>query len=547
MKRILIIALCILLIAATAMPVLAASASMSLSSSAGTLHRGDSFTITVKLKNDQAIGRGGIVLNYDKSVFEITGGSCNVSGATLAEVSASRNGGVFALEDAKVVSGTVFTINMKVKSNAAFGTYTISGSASMEISCSVSGTSVTVACAHSYGACTAVNATSHKHSCSICGHEETLNHTWDSGTEKTKATCKETGLMTYSCTACGQTKDEVIEKTKTHKYKNWTRVDENTHQGKCSVCGKVTTKDHEWVVESVIQSATCTAAGSQNMVCEDCGETKVEAIPVTDHTFTAFEKVDENSHRHSCTVCGLEEVLDHSFSGQMGHNPNEHYQICDDCGASKDPASHIPGEEATADTPQTCTVCARVLKPALNHVHSFASDWSFDGETHWFSCQECDERSSLQLHSFDGSCDATCDICGYERVAPHDFSEIQTVDAQGHYYVCRGCGEQKEFTAHVPGEAASISAAQTCTLCGYELAARLDHPHEYTVDSAMHYHSCVCGETTAHGSEEDCPICAADPGVQFERFPWWIVCAVETVLLVIAGVLLLVKKKKENP
>lgn len=177
MKRVLSIFLCLLLAISLATPVLAAGASMSLSSSAGTLHRGDSFTITVKLNNSQAIGRGGIVLKYDKNVFEITGGSCNVSGATLAEVSASRNGGVFALEENRVVSGTIFTIKMKVKSNAPFGNYTISGSASMEISCSVSGTNVTVACAHSYGGFTSVNATSHKHQCSICGHEESLNHT----------------------------------------------------------------------------------------------------------------------------------------------------------------------------------------------------------------------------------------------------------------------------------------------------------------------------------------------------------------------------------
>ena len=243
MKRILIIFLCVLLTAATAMPVLAASASMSLSSSSGTLHRGDSFTVTVTLHNSEAIDRGGIVLKYDSSVFEITGGSCKVSGATLAEVSASRKGGVFALENAKVVSGTIFTINMKVKSDAPFGSYTISGSASMDISCSVSGTKVTVACAHSYGGYAAVNAASHQRSCSICGHEETSAHTWDAGTEKKKATCEETGLMAYSCTACGQTKEEEIPKSKNHKYKNWTSLDENTHQGKCSVCDKKTTKE----------------------------------------------------------------------------------------------------------------------------------------------------------------------------------------------------------------------------------------------------------------------------------------------------------------
>lgn len=545
MKRFLVIFLCILLTLSTAMPVLAAGASMGLSASSGTVHRGDSFTVTVKLSNSQAIDRGGIVLKYDSSVFEITGGSCNVSGATLAEVSAGRKGGVFALEDAKVVSGTIFTINMKVKKDAPFGSYTISGSASMEISCSVSSTKVTVACAHSYGGSAAVDAASHKRKCSICGHEETSAHTWNAGTEKKKATCEETGLMTYTCTACGQTKDEEIPKSKNHKYKNWERIDENTHQGKCSVCGKKTTKDHEWEVEAVTKEATCTEIGSQNMVCQDCGDTKVEQIPIASHSFTAFEKVDENTHRHSCTVCALEEVLEHSYSGQMGHDPNEHYEVCDGCGNPRQATAHIPGEAATADTPQVCIVCAHILKPALNHIHSFASDWSSDADTHWFACDACDERSSLQLHRFDNDCDTTCDTCGYARVAPHDFSDVLTVDADGHYYACKTCGEKKEFTAHEPGPEASISAAQTCILCGYELASRLDHSHEYTVENGLHHHVCVCGESTPGIDEEDCEICAADPAVQFQRFPWWIVCAAETVLLITAIVLLIIQKKKQ--
>lgn len=78
------------------------------------------------------------------------------------------------------------------------------------------------------------------------------------------------------------------------------------------------------------------------------------------------------------------------------------------------------------------------------------------------------------------------------------------------------------------------------------LTARLAHDHEFTVENGLHLHQCICGETTDADLAENCPICAADPGIQFQRFPWWIVCAVETVLLVIAGVLLILKKKKET-
>ena len=91
MRKITAILLCLVLLGAAALTVSAAgSAHMSLYSSAGTLYRGDTFTVTVSLANDQPISNGGVVLSFDSSTFEIVGGSCYVSDATLAEVSAGH-------------------------------------------------------------------------------------------------------------------------------------------------------------------------------------------------------------------------------------------------------------------------------------------------------------------------------------------------------------------------------------------------------------------------------------------------------------------------
>ena len=76
MKRIVAILLCLILMGTLALSASAAgSAHMSISSSASTVYRGDSFTLTVSLSNDQPVSNGGIVLSYDSSVFELTGGS----------------------------------------------------------------------------------------------------------------------------------------------------------------------------------------------------------------------------------------------------------------------------------------------------------------------------------------------------------------------------------------------------------------------------------------------------------------------------------------
>ena len=93
MKKYLTIILCLVLILSVSVAVYAAgSATMSLSTAGSAVYPGDSFTVTVKLSNTESVSNGGIVLKFDSNIFEITGGSCNISGAT-GEVKVSRGGG----------------------------------------------------------------------------------------------------------------------------------------------------------------------------------------------------------------------------------------------------------------------------------------------------------------------------------------------------------------------------------------------------------------------------------------------------------------------
>lgn len=543
MKRILSVFVCVLLLAALAVPVAAeGSAHMGLSASSGTLYRGDTFTVTVTLNNDQVIGRGGIVLSFDSGVFEITGGSCSVSGATLAEVSAGRKGGVFALAEDRVVSGTIFTIQMRVKNDAPFGRYTISGTASMEISCSVSGTTVTVACNHNYGAYQKGDG-NHSRVCSVCGYEEVTAHNWDSGKVTVSATCNSSGEELFTCRDCGTTKTETIPPNDDHRFSDWEYSNEQTHWSTCDVCGETMFYYHYWEFKEVTREATCISIGQQTLVCATCGGETTEELPLTDHHYGEFESVDEQSHRHVCVDCGTGEDFAHTFSDQYIHDGHGHSLICDDCGFAQAAQEHVPGPEATANTSQDCAVCGRMLKAALNHVHTYLTEWTKDESGHWYTCEYCENRSQQAFHSFDNGCDDTCDICGYVRVPTHDYSDVLISEETGHYYHCRVCGAQKEFAAHVPGPAATIHTTQTCTACGYELAPKLAHDHTYAVEDGVHCHVCACGEIMPVGEETDCEICAADPAKQFEHFPWWIVCIAEAVLLVGMAVLLVMKKQ----
>ena len=539
MKRIIAILLCVMLIGALAMPIAAAGAHMSISSSNSTVHRGEAFELTVSLSNNEPVSNGAIILSYDTSVFELTGGSCTVSDATLAEVSAANGGGVFMLQNDAVVSGTIFTINMKVKSDAAFGTFSISGTPSLSIDCGISGTSVTVACQHSFGNSSKVDDSKHESKCTICGEKKQDAHTWNDGTVTKAPTCKDAGSKTVKCTACGAEKTETVPVTDKHTYGGWSNQGGSGHSHVCSVCGKEESSSHSWYTAQVLEEATCQTTGRKTIICDGCGASAEEEIPVADHTYGAPTEATATGHTLKCTVCGTTTTAEHTFGETLEHDQQAHYYACQLCGYKKDQEEHNPGPKATEETDQVCTDCNRVLKPKGKHQHEFVKEWSSDDKNHWHICVDCPVRDSELPHVFDNDCDADCNTCGLTRQVAHIVSPLVECDETGHWYLCLICGEKQEFAAHVPGPEATISTNQTCTVCGFELAPAVPHDHVFDGNGTVHFHKCACGleyETDA----QTCSICAE----AHKTFPWWIVCIAEAVIFIVVILVLLLLKKK---
>ena len=114
-------------------------------------------------------------------------------------------------------------------------------------------------------------------------------------------------------------------------------------------------------------------------------------------------------------------------------------------------------------------------------------------------------------------------------------------DATGHWYACLTCGEKLEFTAHTPGPEATISSAQTCTVCKFEIAPIVPHDHIYDSYGTVHFHKCVCG-MEYEADAEGCGICAEAR----KSFPWWIVCIAEAVVFAGVIIYMLLAKKKSS-
>lgn len=303
-------------------------------------------------------------------------------------------------------------------------------------------------------------------------------HTWNDGEVTKEPTETAEGVMTYECTVCGYEKEEAIEKlepTHTHTWATEWSMDENYHWY-ASTCGHED-KDkaaHEFDEGYVEKAATETEEGVMVYTCIDCGYEVEEAIPTIDHKHVYSEEwtSNETSHWHAatcghtnvkdkdnhafgegvitrepteelegitaytCTVCDYvkEEPIDklphtHKFATEWSKDADYHW-YASTCGhddtITKIPHTWNDGVETTKPTETadgvktfTCEICGQtkeVAIPALNHTHTYGTEYGYDANDHWFK-PTCGHEDAIEkvAHEFNeyGDCE-----CGYHVVCP---------------------------------------------------------------------------------------------------------------------------------
>ena len=153
--------------------------------------------------------------------------------------------------------------------------------------------------------CTTAGSTEGK-MCSVCGEilvaPETIpatGHTWDEGVVTTDATCTEDGVITYTCTVCGETRTEAIaphghEAVDMEEIAATCTAAGRTAGKQCSVCGAIIEgmelilpTGHTVVIDDAV-SAACTGTGlTAGAHCSVCGEILVAQteVPALGHTW----------------------------------------------------------------------------------------------------------------------------------------------------------------------------------------------------------------------------------------------------------------------
>ena len=324
------------------------------------------------------------------------------------------------------------------------------------------------------------------------------DHTWDNGKVTTEATCEHTGVRTYTCSVCGETKEEETPKT-----------------------------DHTYDDGTVTKKPTCIETGIKTYTCTVCQKTKTEEIPATGHQHTEIR----NKKEATCTETG--------YTGDT---------YCKDCGTKLSSGEVISKkahdyevkdrQEPTCTTDgyvlSVCKVCRdekQEILPATGHQHTeirnkkeaTCKDKGYTGDVY---CKDCGEKLSdgktiakTTEHTWDGgkvtkaaTCTEkgvktyTCTVCGAtktEEIAAtgHQHTEVRnkveatcTKDGYSGDVYCTDCGTKLSSGTEIARKAHEYEERErneanckrngyilfVCKVCGdekREVLPKTDHQH----------------------------------------------------------------------
>ncbi|MCF0229678.1 MAG: InlB B-repeat-containing protein [Parasporobacterium sp.] len=147
-----------------------------------------------------------------------------------------------------------------------------------------------------------------------------------------------------------------------------------------------------------------------------------------------------------CTKVITEDIDEWKVTEPLGHvwsetylkenaDTSNHYHVCERCSAKDAGEAHVPGPEATETTPQLCTICSYVIKPAIGHIHKGTLVQGFEakcekaGQKDYYECEcgkffedaACTKEITEDIDTWkvipaaghkDNSKDGKCDECG---------------------------------------------------------------------------------------------------------------------------------------
>ena len=408
-----------------------------------------------------------------------------------------------------------------------------------------------------------------------CGHTEkreiaATGHDMSDYVQTKAPTCEDKGLSTSKCNnGCGKTVTKDIPALG-HDWNKTSGKDATcSAEGKkslwvCKTCN-ATHKEHDGsVIEKLAhkpgvipgKAATCTETGltegSKCLVCQDI-ITAQEVIPAGGHKYSN-SYVNDNADKHwqECTVCGTKgnegahslkngvcSVCGYGCPHKGGKATCSSQAKCDLCGMMYGSTlPHTPGDAATCETDQICTVCNFVIVKADGHNYV----------DHAEKAPTCTEKGNKAYQTC-----TDCDYSTYEEVAALGHV-LESFEAQS-----ATCG-QKGWDAY-----------QTCTNCDYTTYKEIAPTGEHIYDNDCDADCNVCDEKRTPADhkfgeweivqeadvgepglkKQDCSVCghsqtAVIPALEPTGLPWWVYALIALGVVSIIVVVVVIVQKKKN-
>ena len=268
-------------------------------------------------------------------------------------------------------------------------------------------------------------------------------------------------------------------------------------------------------------------------------ELNVFIIPATGHDMTKVDAVpasceaDGNIEYYECSACGklftdadgkkeitaadtVIAAAGHRYLTSWTFDSDSHWHKCEVCGSADTIEPHVSSGEATETTAETCTICGYEIAPMLGHIHAdnlmpvyaVKPTCTKDGNIDYYVCS-----CGRLFADADGKNEITAADTVIAATGHHYFTSW-TFDSGSHWHECDVCGSADKIEPHVSSGNATENAAETCTICGYEIAPMLEHIHAShlmpvyavkptcTKDGNIDYYVCSCGRLFADSNAE---------------------------------------------